>query len=166
MSSPHDHEPEMLDFPHNWDELQETEDPLNLSSGKIRAADPENEPLVLSLFAATWADIVAIVAVSTASLLVLGMIGHQPTITAFPWAMALALMWWIISATATLIVRRGTPGMLAAGVILAEPIEPKRVPLVLISALVSCAFLGFLAFFGARLSPISYVSGASLEHLD
>jgi len=159
-------EPEMLDFPHNWDELQETEDPLTLSSGKIPAADPENEPLVLSLFAATWADIVAIVAVSTAALLVLGLIGHQTTVKAFPWAVGLALMWWILSATATVIVRRGTPGMLAAGVILSEPIEPRRVPLVLVSALLLCASLGLLAFLGARRSPLSYVSGVSLEHFD
>jgi hypothetical protein len=159
-------EPEMLDFPHNWDELHETEDPLNLSSGSIHAADPKNEPLVLTLFAATWADIVAIVAVSTTALLVLGLIGHQTTIKAFPWAIGLAFMWWILAATATIIVRRGTPGMLAAGVILSAPIQPKRVPLVLLSALLLCLSFGLLAFLGAGRSPLSYVSGVSLEHLD
>ena len=159
-------EPEMLDFPHNWDQLQETEDPLNISSGKIGVSDFENEPLVLSLFAATWADIVSIVAVSTTSILVLGLIGHQTTIRAFPWAIGLALIWWILSASATVIVRRGTPGMLAAGIIFCKPIEPKRVPLVLLSAFILCVSLGFFAFLGARRSPLSYFSGVSLEHLD
>jgi hypothetical protein len=159
--------PEQLDFPHNWDRLKERRDEAEDPAGAaVPDRSAEISPVRLSMFAAAWADIVSITAVCTLALLALVGLGYRATVPAFPWAAALGLVWWCAAAAVTLVVRRGPPGMLMAGVVFADRLRPGRLPLTLTAALVLCASLGVLALLGARRSLLRLAAGEDLMGID
>jgi hypothetical protein len=110
--------------------------------------------------AASWADLVSMLAVCTAALAAILAIGERPALPAFSWAVALALVWWLFAATVLIIVRQATPGMLLAGVSFSDPVAPERVGWVLAAALVGVATLGLSGGIGGE-RPILCRAAAS-----
>lgn len=157
--------PEDLDFPHNWDRLTDPDPGVAVEEATGPELQAGGEPMVVALFAASWADLVAMVAVATGALVALVAFGHRAEPAILPWAAAMALCWWWLAATATVAVRRGTPGMLMAGLVVARQVPPRRVPSVLAAALVGCASFGLLALLGPRRSLIRAAAGSAVVAL-
>ena len=88
------------------------------------------------MLASSWADLVSLLAICTGALVTVLIMGERPSMPALWWAAALALLWWVVAAAALVLVRQGTPGMLLAGIRFEAPVEPRRVPRVLMAALV------------------------------
>jgi hypothetical protein len=97
--------------------------------------------------------------VCTAALLALAASGHRAALPAFPWSLALAATWWGAAAAALVVVRRGTPGMVLAGLSFDRALPPRRVVPVLLAALVQACTLGVPTLVGARRSPLALASG-------
>jgi hypothetical protein len=110
--------------------------------------------------AAAWADLVAMLAVCTAALAAILVIGERPELPAFIWAAALAVVWWLFTTAILVVVRQATPGMLLAGLSFAEPVAPPRVGWVLAAALVGVVTLGLSSVIGGERS-ILCVAAAS-----
>ncbi len=158
--------PEHLDFPTNWDHLDEPPEsseaareiaPLGNGDGPLSSAVPTG-----TLLAAAWADLVSILAVCTAEFLALVLADYPATLPALPWAAALAMVWWSVAAAVLLIVRKGTPGMLMAGVVFKTSVVPQRLPAVIVVALLMAWALGLPALLGADRSPLSAVADNEL----
>jgi hypothetical protein len=149
----------MTDIPDDWDQLQEAT-PRPPRGGSF-PEQPET-PARITLVAAAWADLVAVLAVCTASLMALLTLGHRATLAALPWAVALAVAWWLAAAAVLVVVRRGTPGMLLAGVAFDRAVPTRRLPSVLAVALLLSATFGVPALVGAERSPLRAVSSADL----
>jgi len=156
--------PEDLSFPSNWDRLKEPPSDRNqpAAPGDGTPIEPAMPPLII-LLAAAWGDLVAVLVVCTAGLLAVVGFGHRVTLPCLPWAAALAISWWAVSSAVLLVVRRGTPGMLMAGVAFSEQIPPRRVALVLAISLGVSLTLGLPAVLGARLSPQGAAAGSPLR---
>lgn len=147
--------------PPAWDRL-EGDSPVAEVTVLSKQTTSEEEPPTVVLFAACWADLVTMMAVATAALLALVAIGHRAEPAILPWAGGVALCWWWLAASATVAVRRGTPGMLMAGLVAKRPVPPRRVASVLAAALASCASLGLLALLGPRRSLVGAAAGSPL----
>lgn len=147
--------------PPAWDRLDTGQAPPTGPQLGHRATADE-PPATVFLFAACWADLVAMVAVATAALLALVAVGHRAELAILPWAGGVALCWWWLAASATVAVRRGTPGMLLAGLVCRRQILPRRVQGVVIAALVSSLSLGLLALLGPRRSLVAVAAGSEL----
>jgi hypothetical protein len=105
-------------------------------------------PSALTMMASAWADLVGILAVCTAALIAILILGERPAVAAFGWAAALGVVWWAFAAAALVVVRQATPGMLLAGVSFAEPVRPRRVGWVLSAALIGVVTLGLSGVIG------------------
>ncbi len=151
--------PDDAPVPANWDRLRDDDGSI---AEEPFLPPPESTPPRLTLVAAAWGDLVALVAVLTAALLAVLLAGRPVTAAALPWTCALALAWWLASGTVLLAVRRGTPGMLMAGIVLRSPLPPRRLPWTLVVALLTAASGGLLALLGARLSPIARVARSEM----
>jgi hypothetical protein len=158
--------PENPDFPRNWDRLSERGGEIVTPRPASSEPSTGGEPMTVSLFAAVWADTVTITAVCTLALLALVSLGYQAAIPAVPWAAGLGLMWWCAAAITTLVVRRGTPGMLMAGVVFGDRIRPGRIVAVLVVSLILCATCGILAMVGAQRSLLRLAAGQPLATAD
>ena len=148
------------DIPHDWDSLADLDDGLEANEDPPTPDDPE--PPVLTLMAASWADLVGMLAVCTGGLLAVLFLGQRPALAAFGWAAVLALLWWVCAAAALVVVRQGTPGMLLAGVRFGEPVATARVPRVLVAALLGVLTLGLPGLLGGRLSPLRVAAAVDL----
>jgi hypothetical protein len=153
--------PEELSFPSNWDRLRERtpEQPEETGAGDH---DPSSPP-TLSMVAAAWAELAAVLGVCTAALLTLLAQDHTVSLPCLPWALAVALGWWCAAAAVLVIVRRGTPGMLMAGVVFEDQIPPLRLPTVLATALLLGCTLGLPAVLGADRSLLRLAAGSALR---
>jgi hypothetical protein len=151
--------PDDAPVPANWDRLRDDDGD---TAEELLLPPPESAPPRLTLVAAAWGDLVALVGVLTAALVAVLVAGRPVTAAALPWTCALALTWWVASAYVLLAVRRATPGMLMAGIALRSPPRAHRLVWTLVVALLTAATGGLLALPGARLSPIARVSGAEL----
>jgi hypothetical protein len=136
-------------IPGDWDALVDRSAGPEATDSKALDAD-SNDPPVLTLMAVSWADLVAVLAVCTATLLAILALGERPALPAFGWAAGLALVWWLFAAAVLTVVRQGTPGMLLAGVSFADPVPPSRVGWVLGAALVGIGTLGLTGVLGLR----------------
>ena len=152
--------PEDAHVPANWDRLRLDDD----ENGAEELLPPPSEtaPPRMTLVAAAWGDLVAVVAVLTAALVAVLLAGRPVTVAALPWTCALALAWWLASACVLLVVRRATPGMLMAGIALRSPPMPHRMPWTLLVALLTAASGGLLALPGGRRTVLARVSGSDL----
>lgn len=146
--------------PANWDRLlSDAED------GDVAPPGPpaqDTTPQRLTLVAAAWGDLVAIVAMLTAALVAVLFAGRPVTVVALPWTGALAIAWWLAAACVLLVVRRATPGMLMAGVVLRAAPAPRRLPWIVLTALLTAASGGVLALLGARHAPVARVAGTEI----
>jgi hypothetical protein len=182
--------PEELSFPINWDRLSDDADedlPRDTAgdvSSEIGAelgddADAGDEALVrrheqapvagapagpptLNLVAAAWADLVALLAFVVAELIAVVVADYEIKLAALPWVVALALAWWCAASLVLVVVRRGTPGMLMAGVVFKAQVSPSRFAAIILVALVLVCLLGLPALLGAQRSPLSFAAGSPL----
>lgn len=97
---------------------------------------------MIPVIAGSWGDLAVILGLTAASLVALKLAGHGAPFAAAPWAVAVAVLWWLVAAAVLLTVRRGTPGMMAAGVSFAGALAPARLPVVLLAALLLALTLG------------------------
>jgi len=149
MKRPQGPSPEELDFPPNWDRLAEAEE----GDVEERIEEPEEDPSrpsLISLLAASWAELVVFLAPCVAALACIRGLGFVTGAAALPWAGALSVAWWSLGGVVLLIVRRGTPGMLLAGLTFDGEVPRGRLPLVLLSALLLAASAGILTIIGGR----------------
>ena len=117
---------------------------------------------VITLMAASWADLVSMLAVCTGALVAILLLGERPTLPAFSWSAALALAWWLFAGSVLVVVRQGTPGMLLAGVSFEDSVAPRRVPGVLAAAIFGVLTLGLTGLLGDRRSPLRMAAESDL----
>lgn len=134
-------------IPGDWDALSEREHVGDSPQSPATFSD-KHGPQALTVMASAWADLVGMLAVCTAALIAILLLGERPALPAFIWAAALALLWWLFAAAVLVVVRQATPGMLLAGVSFSEAIPPRRVAWVLAAALVGVVTLGLSGVFG------------------
>jgi hypothetical protein len=148
-----------------WDRIIERdEEAVRELPPKEQGKEPQK--LTLALFAAAWAELVCIVGVCTLTLVALLVMGHQSQPSILPWALALGLLWWLLAASATVVVRCATPGMLMAGVVIGGTVAPRRIPLVLAAALLSSLLAGLPALLGSDRSALRAAAGRALASMD
>ncbi|NOZ94099.1 MAG: hypothetical protein GXP47_05065 [Acidobacteria bacterium] len=136
-------------IPEEWDRL------LDLAEGTDRGgpdAPPEPEEPeaqgAFPLLTAACADLVAILIPCAMALVGLRLGGQPVPLRVAPWALALGVAWWLPAAGILLRVRRGTPGMLAAGLAWRDEPAGGRLWGTLALALLAAATLGLpLALF-------------------
>jgi hypothetical protein len=144
--------------PEGWDRLAEPSAPLPVEPARASSSRPG---MVLLLAGATG-DLVATVAVCAGGLAGLRALGHAAPLPALPWAATLGLLWWCVAAAATVVVRRGTPGMLMAGFGYAHPLPPRRVAPVLAVALSNAVLLGAPVVLGLAAPLLRWAGGDEL----
>jgi len=156
-------------IPNDWDALSDrgVEGQPEHNSPPI-AENGEPGPPVITLMAISWADLVAMLAVCTAALMAILLLGERPALPAFAWSAGLALVWWLFAGSVLVVVRQGTPGMLLAGVSFEGSVAPRRVPGVLMAALFGVATLGLPGLLGDRRSllRVAAVSDLVMEESD
>lgn len=153
---------EPADIPGDWDTLTERE---RVDSDEVPTQTPDGDdeqPTVMTLMAASWADLVAMLAVCTAALVTVMVLGNRPALPAFGWAAVLALVWWSFSAGALVLVRQGTPGMLLAGTSFKDPVDPSRVGWVVAAAFAGVLTLGLPGLLGSESSILSLAASSEL----
>lgn len=157
--------PNEREIPKNWDILAEApldEDPV---SNLPAAADWGVVPSTINLLAASWADAVTSLVVCTAALFGVNAAGYSPSLTALPWALGLGAVWWLVAAAALLVIRQATPGMLLAGVVFSDRVDPGRVAAVIATAVVSALLMGLPNLLGPRRSPLALAAASRLESI-
>jgi len=136
-------------LPEEWDrllDLDELEDPQR-SVGPPPPAGSAEHP-AFPLLTASCADLVAILLPCTLALVALRLDGLPVSLAAAPWALGLGALWWVFAAAILLRVRRGTPGMLAAGLVYREEPAGGRLWRSMVVALLAALTLGLpLALF-------------------
>lgn len=151
------------DIPENWDSLKDRSAALEEEAAAPLECDSEtSRPPVLSLMAASWADLVGMLAVCTGALIAVLAMGEPPALSVFPWAAGLALAWWTFAACVLVMVRQGTPGMLLAGVVFERPVPAKRVFWVLVAAVLGVASFGLVGLLGPRTSLLRLAGATEL----
>jgi hypothetical protein len=140
-------------IPGDWDALVDRGADGGPPSHSATEPDPL-EPPMLTVMASAWADLVGILAVCTAALVAILVLGERPALPAFAWAAALGVVWWAFAAAVLVVVGQATPGMLLAGVSFAEPVRPQRVGWVLAAALIGVMTFGLSGVIGGRSSVL------------
>jgi hypothetical protein len=148
-------------MPTDWDALADRS-PDRASAPSDHPGSDGDPPSALTLMAASWADLVSMLAVCTAALAAVLAIGERPALPAFSWAVVLALVWWLFAATVLIVVRQATPGMLLAGVRFSDPVASERVAWVLAAALVGVATLGLSGGIGGERSILCRAAAAAV----
>ncbi len=147
-------------IPAGWDRLEPGDD------GPLPEPLPPEPDLRVPerslLLAAVWGDLVAMLVVCVAALVAVRLAGYAAGFAALPWAAALALAWWLAVAITLMVVRRGLPGMLAMGLSFAAPVPVRRLPWVLLVALLEALLLGLPALAGARHWPRGRMAGCAV----
>jgi len=156
---------ESLNFPANWDRLPELEEDGPEPSPEP-VEPPEKRPGSLSMTAVAWADLVTTLAVCTITLLVLIAAGHSPGIRAIPWAVGIGVVWWVVASSSLLVVRRGSVGMLLAGVVYSEPVSERRLPLILAASIVHAMMFGLAGLIGTGQAPLAAAGGSAIVVLE
>jgi hypothetical protein len=136
-------------MPGDWDALVDRAAEAGSRAPSMTGPDPQAPP-ALTLMASAWADLVGMLAVCTAALIAILVLGERPALPAFVWAAALGVVWWAFAASVLVVVRQATPGMLLAGVSFSEPVQPRRVGWVLAAAVVGVMTLGLSGIIGGR----------------
>ena len=148
-------------IPNDWDALTDRSSESFTLQSEGHGSE-RNPPPALTLMAASWADLVGMLAVCTAALAAILAIGERPALPAFAWAVALAVVWWLCAATVLVVVRQATLGMLLAGVSFADPIVPERVGWVLGAALFGVLTFGLAAVLGGESSILCRAAASSV----
>jgi hypothetical protein len=159
--------PEELSFPVNWDRLSETatDEELSSSSPDQSPRDHSEGPPIINMVAATLADLVTILAFIVAELVAVRIASYKIGWPALPWVVILALAWWCVAALMLVVVRRGTPGMLMAGVVFKHQVAPGRLVMILLAALALICLLGLPALLGPGRSLLRIAGGSPLASI-
>ena len=148
--------------PDNWDQLRDQNgEPTAPSDPDDLRVEAVGTP-AMSVIAGSWGDLASLLGLCAASLVALKLGGYGAPMAALPWAIGLALVWWCAAASTLVVVRHGTPGMLMAGLAFTEPVARRRVPWVILTALVLCATLGIPAALSSRGWPLSMAGGVTI----
>ncbi len=150
------------EFPNNWDVLHESTFEEEPHEEPVVVPDSSGSPPTINLLASSWADAVASLGVGTAALVGLNAAGHGGLLIAFPWAVALGVVWWAIAAATLVVIRQGTPGMLLAGIVFNDRVAPGRVAVVIAAAAVCALLLGLPGLLGPRRSPVALAAASEL----
>jgi len=151
------------DIPTDWDALGDRQTPMSpRPAPRLESDEGGPEPSLITLMATSWADLVGMLAVCTGALIAILILGERPTLPAFAWAAALAMVWWVFAASVLVVVRQGTPGMLLAGVNFSAQVLPRQVVSVLVAALAGVATLGLPGLLGARRSILGAAAGSDV----
>ena len=128
-----------------WDRLIETgDDDFGVVDHEPDHGDDAPAPTALTLVAASWADLVAVGVLATACLGGVAAAGNPLTVAALPWAIGVGFAWWVMAATLCLRVRRGTPGMLVAGVVFGDAVVGSRIVRTLLAATAAAVGTGLM----------------------
>ncbi len=150
-------------LPADWDRLFEApggdgdEAPAGLQDEGSGAGPPPR----MVLLTAAWAELAVMLAPCAASLAALRLADFPASLGVVPWAAGLAAAWWTASAAALVFLRRGTPGMLLAGVRLERPVHGWRLALTLAATAVTTALLGLPALLGSAYWPPALAAGGA-----
>jgi hypothetical protein len=153
-----------------WDQLSVPE-PVDFASGsdKTGAVDSvpgETGPSGWARMAAGWADLVVVGIMTTGILLAVITAGYSVGVAAMPWAAGVAVLWWVLCAVLCVRIRRGTPGMLIAGVMFSDEVAGYRLLRTILAAAFIAVFLGLPALPGGRDRTLfSLASGSPLVAL-
>lgn len=143
-----------------WDRLVEIEEPM---SSDVKMAEVPGIP-ALGLMAAGLAELVVVLALTTA--LVVGLSFHSLPIRIqiLYWALPVAFFWWLMAAAICLRVLKASPGMLIAGLSFSSEIRGNRLVMTMIAAVFGAACLGIpLLFGGAEKSILSRAADSTLQ---
>lgn len=152
-------------FPKNWDVLQDGDPAEEVVYKPPPVSDQTRVPPTINVLASSWADAVAALGVCTAALVGLVALGHHGSFTALPWAAGLGVTWWITATAILVVVRQGTPGMLLAGIVFADPVAPRRLAAVIGAAAVSALLVGLPGIWGARRSILALAAASEFESI-
>lgn len=168
-------------IPADWDRL-DSDGPSDDAGSVITSEPAADEPVAsppprsdltddgvdtLTLLAAGWAEVATLLAVCTACVASLLLVGGTPTLGLLPWAAGAAGAWWLLAATVLVTVRSGSPGMLLAGVVFVRPVRGRRVGGVVAAAALGGLSLGLLvAAGGPRKSLLATAAGSPLVSRD
>ena len=141
----HDPSKPVQGFSKDWDLFLDLEDPGE--DGFDEEPDEPDEFPLFPLLTAAYADLVAILVPATAALIGLRLSGLPVPLGVAPWTLGLGLGWWLLVAAILLRVRRGTPGLLAAGLAYREQLTGGRLWGALALALLTAATLGIPLIF-------------------
>lgn len=124
----------------------------------------EGERISSSLIvAAGLADLVLILALTTALVLSVSFQAFPLRSSVLYWALPVAVLWWLMASMFCLRVLKAGPGMVVAGLAFASDIKGLRMPATLLMLLVGAAFLGLpLALGGTQSCLLSRVAGISI----
>ncbi len=156
---------EQRQFPKNWDVLQDSDLDGEIVDVPSPASDSASPPPTINVLASSWADAVAVLGVCIAALVGLVALGHHGSLIALPWAAVLGVAWWTAAAAILVVIRQGTPGMLLAGIVFADRVAPRRLPVVIGAAAFSALLVGLPGLFGARRSPLAFAAASKLESI-
>ena len=149
--------PEDPEIPENWDRLVEVDEIEEDAAGRT-PAEPgaaDDRPSWGVLLSASWADLAVILTPCAAALAALRLAGYPTNLAVVPWAAALGLAWWTVTAAVLLRVRRGTPGMLLVDLRFDDPVAHGRVGLTLLASLGTLLLAGLPGILGRRYWPLS-----------
>jgi hypothetical protein len=152
-------------IPEDWDALTDREIDAGQPAGPPTEDRDDDRPQTINVLASSWADLVSLLAICTAALGSVLVMGERPSMPALWWAALLALLWWVVAAAALVLVRQGTPGMLLAGIRFDGPVQPDRVGRVLMAALLGVATLGLTGIVGDG-ALLRAAGGAALKTVD
>ncbi len=148
-------------IPGDWDQLREP-----AAGGE--EADPtpvgtEGRVGLAPLIGSAWGDLVSVLAVCTAAVAALAVLGYGAPLPSVPWAAAVSALWWMAATFILVVVRHGTPGMLMAGVVFSEPVPRRRLGWLVAAALVTWCTLGLLSVGGADRALVRWAAGVRLR---
>lgn len=146
-----------------WDQLfvAETEDDRGGCIPDPSDSSPSDSPALLVVLASSWADLVVVGALTTAIIGGVAAFRYPISLPALPWAAATALLWWMMTSVVLIRVRRGTPGMLVAGISFENQVAGMRVVAALAAAMLSLVLLGIPLLLGGSSRSILAVSAGS-----
>jgi hypothetical protein len=94
-------------MPGDWDALVDRSTDVASPRHSASDLDPPGPP-PLTLMASAWADLVGMLAVCTAALVAILVLGERPALPAFAWAAALGFVWWAFAAATLVVIRQAT----------------------------------------------------------
>ncbi len=149
------------EIPEDWDRLSEPPE-SEILEDEDSGGDGFQDPPILLLVASAWGDLVCLLAMSAGSLLALVVCGYAVSSASLPWMLALAAAWWACASAILVLVRRGTPGMLLAGVVFSAQVAPHRLAKVVGAASFLALLAGIPALLGPHASLLRLASGQPL----
>ncbi|MEN8163957.1 MAG: hypothetical protein ABFS37_07505 [Acidobacteriota bacterium] len=136
-------------------------EPAAVSPSPIGPTPADHVPWSARL-AVAWADLVVVAGLTTAMIGTVILAGYPLSIRALPWAVVVALLGWGAACGIMLRVRRGTPGMVLAGLEFVEEVAGTRLLWTIAAAGFSALLLGLPALPGGHTASLLSVASGSI----